>query len=170
MKHLADYQRIHRENPRYGSGPGAADRAVLQSWMSHETPRAVIDYGCGNSRAVFDLFPAAQAHFRHDPALRAFCAPPPPGLVFDAGLCTDVMEHIPEEEMDRTLERLRLLAPVWYLIIHTAPAAQKLPDGGNAHVSRHPPEWWTARFLQWFGAVETARLQAPYRFAMRAAK
>lgn len=171
MKHLADYQQIHRDNPRYGSGPGAVDRAALREWITSEETLAqcVIDYGCGNSPALFTLFPEAQFFYRYDPALHLF-RDPPSGLKFAAGLCTDVMEHIPEDELDATLEHLWGLSPRWYFIIHAAPAAQRLPDGSNAHVSQHPPEWWQKRMSSWWEDITIKPLLAPYRFAMRCVK
>lgn len=151
MKHLLDYITIHEHNPRYGSGPSQRDLDLMAAELRGMNPKSVIDWGCGNSQALNRLFPNATTLRRYDPAI--------PGLDmmprgrYDLGICTDVMEHIPHEEIDDTLQKHALTAPDWLYIIHMFPANQKLPDGSNAHVSQHNAEWWRRRIGQHFDQV-----------------
>lgn len=145
-KHQRDYEIIHRQKPNYGYGPQEADLGALAAAVATlPRVRSCLDFGCGNSRAIFTLFPDAAIHVRHDFAHPSYQAEPPPGLRYDVGLCTDVMEHVPAEEIDRVLARLAALSDTWLFIIPIGPASQKLPDGSNAHVSQHPADWWRAR-------------------------
>jgi hypothetical protein len=142
MKHLPDYEMIHRLNDRYGPGPGPPDVETLKEAIkSVGRVRACIDYGCGNSKAIFTLFPRAQVHVRYDFAQPDF-TDPPPALRYDVGLCTDVMEHVPEDEIPAVLSHLGTLSDQWLFIIPTTPAAQKLMDGSNAHVTQRKAGWW----------------------------
>lgn len=143
MKHLEAYQHIHATNPHYGQGSGAAVCEAIRNHLAPCLPKngySVIDYGCGRSRMIFDVFPNAQVHYRFDPAIPEFAAVP--AFFFPWGLCTDVLEHIPEEELGVLLDFMRRVAENWAFIVCTRPAGQLLPNGENAHCTMHDPEWW----------------------------
>jgi len=70
-----------------------------------------------------------------------------PDEVFDGVICTDVMEHIPEADLDWVIDELFGYARHFiYICIATYPAEKLLPDGSNAHVTLKDPRWWIARF------------------------
>lgn len=139
---VAQYQQIHTNNPKYGSGPSAEEVEQIRTVVGADgfQPAAVIDYGCGNSKLAETLFPKAEIRL-YDPAIEALSKPPAAGC-YDLGLCTDVMEHIPEQDIAAMWVTMKSLAPVWYFTIHTGQASQLLPDGRNAHVTQKPAEWW----------------------------
>lgn len=61
-------------------------------------------------------------------------------------ICSDVLEHIPEPDIDWFLDELAELATkVIHVTIHLGPAIALLPDGRNAHVTIRPAEWWKAK-------------------------
>lgn len=69
---------------------------------------------------------------------------------FDGVICTDVMEHIDEPDIDRILsDMLGFLhgdRPVFaYFNIFCNPASKFFPDGRNVHLTVRPPKWWEAR-------------------------
>lgn len=72
-----------------------------------------------------------------------------PSGVFDAVVCTDVLEHIPEEDLDWVIGDLfgftRLML---YAGVAVYPATKILPDGTNAHVTVKPAEWWLEKFIK----------------------
>lgn len=141
-KLVSHYKTIHAMNPQYGSGPkDEYEVAWITEALSSHPAASVIDFGCGNSRLAEKLFPSASV-FRYDPAIEDLATAPERGRTFDVGICTDVLEHVPESELAALIARFRALAPTWYFTIHTGPAAQLLPDGQNAHCTQHPPEWW----------------------------
>ena len=62
---------------------------------------------------------------------------------FDGVYSTDVMEHIPEEELDEVFKQIYSRANKFvYLAISTIPAPDLLPDGTQSHVTIKPIEWW----------------------------
>lgn len=140
---IAAYQQIHTNNPKYGSGPSAEEVDRIATILRDADvfhPDTVIDYGCGNSKLAETVFPGASIRL-YDPAIEALSKPPQAGC-YDIGLCTDVMEHIPEQDIAAMWAEMKALAPTWYFTIHTAQASQLLPDGRNAHVTQKPAEWW----------------------------
>jgi hypothetical protein len=70
-----------------------------------------------------------------------------PDEVFDGVICTDVMEHIPEEDMDWVIDELLGYARQFlYACVALYPANKLLPDGSNAHVTLRAPKWWVEVF------------------------
>lgn len=69
---------------------------------------------------------------------------------FDGIICTDVMEHIAESDIDWVLNDIfsfvepRVSSDKFaFFAIACRPAAKKmLPDGRNVHLTVKPPSWW----------------------------
>ena len=65
---------------------------------------------------------------------------------FDGVISTDVIEHIPEEDVAWFLDDLFGRANKFvYIVAACYPAAKTLPDGTNAHCTIYPPKWWKAQ-------------------------
>lgn len=152
MKHLPDYIEIHKKNPSYGSGPSQNDLRMIRDELRDIKINSAIDWGCGNSRALEKLFPNAKLTF-YDPAIPGRDALPK--ARFNIGLCTDVMEHVPETEIDAMMKSMADVCDDWIFIIHMFPANQLLPDGSNAHVSQHDAMWWVKRISKTFKSART---------------
>ena len=115
--------------------------------------RSVLDYGCGAGDAYksphllhrqwglkwFEIELYDPAFQKHEEA---------PWGRFDGVVCSDVLEHIPEEDIDDTLGALFQYARkfVWASVC-CRPAKKFFPDGvTNLHVTLKPMEWWEAKF------------------------
>jgi len=67
-----------------------------------------------------------------------------PAGQMDAVVCTDVLEHIPEEDLLWILKEQFSIAKLFvYGNIACYPAKKILPDGKNAHCTVRSPEWWS---------------------------
>lgn len=87
-----------------------------------------------------------------------------PAETFDLVVCTDVLEHCPEEDLDWILgEIFGFARRAAYFCIAAYPAKKHLPNGENAHVTIRPATWWAERLLRaaarrpgvrWEAAVE----------------
>ena len=74
---------------------------------------------------------------------------------FDGVFSTDVLEHIPEDELDSVLEYIFNVANKFvYLAICTIEAPDLLPNGEQAHVTIKPFEWWVEKITP-FVKVDT---------------
>ncbi len=70
-----------------------------------------------------------------------------PAGYFDGLICTDVMEHIEERDVDGVLEEalgfLHRDTPAFaYFNVFCNLAGKWWPDGKNVHLTVKPPEWW----------------------------
>ena len=149
--HIDQYQQMHAAE-EYGNS-SARYAPFLIPHIRQLKPKSVIDYGCGQS-ALPDLIKAAGVPYvhRYEPAIAAFAARP--DRTFDLLLCTDVLEHVPEDELDSVVEDMRSLARNAMLIVDTKPARQFLPNGDNAHATIRPIAWWQQRLARHYELLE----------------
>lgn len=123
--------------------------------------KSALDYGCGKGNQYVKLLETdiepttleAALGFavdKFDPAVPEF---KDTDLTEQRDLvwCTDVMEHIPEEDIDFVAAELnRLARKALFVTVATYPAKKQLPNGENAHVTVKPTEWWEERFAPVF--------------------
>lgn len=66
-----------------------------------------------------------------------------PNEKFDGVVCTDVLEHCPEEDIDWVVDGLFSFATKFvYANIACYPAKKTLPNGENAHCTIKSSNWW----------------------------
>lgn len=119
--------------------------------------RSLLDYGCGKGRQywphrIFDEderteYPDIRSYWGvsdiscYDPAYSPYTALPTG--TFDGVICTDVLEHCPEEDVPWILAELFGYAKYFvYANVACFPARKRLPSGGNAHCTIKPTKWW----------------------------
>lgn len=102
----------------------------------------LLDYGCGKGRQYAELNLHRSWNISpslYDPAT----FPQKPEGKFDGVICTDVLEHIPEEDLPDTLSEIFGYARKFvFLSICCRPAKKVLPDGRNCHLTIKPEQWW----------------------------
>jgi hypothetical protein len=86
-----------------------------------------------------------------------------PSGVFDGVVCTDVLEHCPEEDIGWILEELFAFARKFvFANIACFPARKLLPSGGNAHCTVKPVKWWEEEI----GRAARTKPDLPYEFRL----
>ncbi len=74
---------------------------------------------------------------------------------YDGVISTDVLEHIPEEDVPWVIDELFSHSSKFVYAVATCyPARKSLPNGDNAHCTVMPPDWWR-------GQMETAARRHP---------
>lgn len=77
----------------------------------------------------------------YDPGVPEFSEKP--HKTFDGVICCDVLEHIPEEDVQSVLYDIFRYANKFVMLqIFLGPSKKILPDGRNAHLTQQTPLWW----------------------------
>jgi SAM-dependent methyltransferase len=134
--------------------------------------KSILDFGCGRGDAYSAPYKLWKTwgldwpgvHL-YDPSFKEHNVLPPEGKQFDLVICSDVLEHIPEDEVDEFIARLFKYARkgVWASVC-TRPAKKQFPDGTNLHCTLHPMDWWYGKFVQQAeaaGCVEFVLVESP---------
>ena len=63
--------------------------------------------------------------------------------LYDAVICTDVLEHVPTSDLGWVIKEIfNFATKMVFLNIACMPALKKLKDGSNVHISLHSPYDW----------------------------
>lgn len=114
--------------------------------------QSVLDYGCGAGEAWRtphrmhrDLGLRWWDVDLYDPAFPEFSEKP--SGTWAAVFCSDVLEHVPEDEVDALIATLFSHARLFvWASVCCRPAKKSFPDGTNMHVTLHPMDWWREKF------------------------
>ncbi|MBX3705270.1 MAG: hypothetical protein KF911_01465 [Pseudomonadales bacterium] len=166
-RELLDLYATMHEEGRPESGHSAQSTFSGISLTEHVAPIAelvgrhaaatVLDYGSGKA-TLYQAAPGEDPASRYktmpawgdarvtcyDPAYPPFAGPY--DSQYDGVITTDVLEHIPAEDIPWVLHHLFGHARKFvYAVAACYPAKKILPDGTNAHCTLCPPEWWAAQ-------------------------
>ena len=110
-------------------------------------PKTVLDYGCGKgmqwTQRKLHVDAKIPMPALYDPGVDYYRELPEG--TFHSVICTDVMEHVHQDDCDRTL--LEIFGKAEHSVFFTIscnPAKKHFPDGTNYHVNCKPEEWWFA--------------------------
>ena len=126
-----------------GCGRGSVLRYMIEN--------GVDAFGVELSKAACDMHLQGVPHANADIITWADQGHTYPGLI-----CTDVLEHIPPDQIDAVLEALSRLAPKALLGIANH---SSIHNGHELHVIQQGRAWWKQRVGQYFPSVE---LVEPY--------
>jgi len=132
--------------------------ARIKTMIARTGALTLLDYGCGKGQQydprpikgddgssyddVIDFWDINSVHC-YDPCYRPF-SKLPQGR-FDGVVCTDVLEHCPEQDVAWIIGELFGYAERFvYANVACYPARKQLPNGENAHCTIKPLEWWEA--------------------------
>ena len=150
MDYSRIYTDIHEANPKKWAG------STIKRWVpaisglvSKYQPKTLIDYGCGKgyqylNHRIHEQWGGILPHC-YDVGVRQL-AKKPEGM-FDGALCTDVLEHVEEEDAESTIAEVcaYVLKGFVFFSISCKPCRDiVLPDGRNGHINQKPPSWWLA--------------------------
>lgn len=147
MNNLDLYQQMHKK----GAFSGFSVERYLRDigdLVEKTSAKKLIDVGCGKAYAYLlnELHSAwgVDLPFFYDPAVPSFNNQPTE--IFDGAICSDVLEHLEESDIDEVLRQLY----AWtvpdhgfiFISVCCRPAKKLLPDGRNSHLTVRPSEWW----------------------------
>ena len=167
----AMYRRMHQVgeeflgSPAEKTFPGFSLNAQIfriKDLIAKTHADTLLDYGCGKGQqyvpreikdasgeiwpSVIDCWDIGEL-VCYDPCYEPYNKLPQDK--FDGVICTDVLEHCPEEDLDWILAELFGFARKFvYANIAGYPAQKRLSNGENAHCTIRPREWWQRR-IDW---------------------
>lgn len=146
---VMQYAKIHRDG-LYGQSSEFLLAQLQRQLVDRRLhPKRILDYGCGQSRLVDWISKLQDAvACRYDPAIQKY-SDLPEGP-FDLLINTDVLEHVPEDNLDNVLREMRSLSENAFIVVSTRPAGKVLPNGENAHCTVWPSDKWLEKISAYF--------------------
>ena len=145
MKLLEDYRILHAQGKFPGMSllPFVPEIAEL---IAEFKSKQLLDYGCGLGRQYIreraHVVWGVEVPTLYDPAVEMFHVKPVGR--FQGVICTDVLEHVPEDELDAVVREIAGHAKLWAFISVCCRPSKHIvfEDGRNVHVTIKPFEWW----------------------------
>jgi len=152
---IKQYSAMHNQKRGYGrTGESMAD--IISSIITRHPSwpcQTVLDYGCGKSRLVDMIAPGYELErYQFDPALSSVDHPWP-GYCVDWVISTDVLEHVPENKVDRLLNSLSGFGCGLIAAISLRASGNNLPDGTACHLTVKPADWWIRKLKKNYSEV-----------------
>lgn len=138
------YQQMH-SNGFFPGQQAAKYVDKITNLLERTGAKSLLDYGCGKG-----LCYTQKGIHRHWGGIMPTLYDPyylphskRPQGTFGGVICTDVLEHVPEEDVLDVLSDIFSFAREFaFLTISTKKARKTLPNGENAHVTVKADNWW----------------------------
>ena len=103
--------------------------------------KTILDYGCGKAKH----HPKEWKAIKYDPAIQDYQNKPQDK--YDLVISTDVLEHIPVENLKQTIDEIFGYSNKWVFVSVCCRKAEAiLPNGYNAHATIESAKWWRDLF------------------------
>jgi sulfatase maturation enzyme AslB (radical SAM superfamily) len=103
--------------------------------------KSILDYGCGKARH----HPKEWIATKYDPAIQEYQNKPQDK--FDLVISTDVLEHIPVDNLKQAINEIFGYSNKWVFVSVCCRKAEAiLPNGYNAHATIESAKWWKELF------------------------
>lgn len=171
---IGQYRRLHEEGePNYNLPPERTFRGLtavrhgpwIKRLIEQTGCKTILDYGSGKGAQYLpdaveagSKWPTLAAYWGvdvtcYDPAYQPFSRLPEGQ--FDGVICTDVLEHCPEQDIPWILDEMFGFArKLFFANVACYPARKHLPNGENAHCTIKDRDWWV-------GVLKEASRQHP---------
>lgn len=164
------YRRMWQRREYRLWAPGEDVAELAMSSLGATSGDRVIDFGCGTGRPALRLQQLGMRVLAIDFAdncldpgidLEQFVVAPiwnPLPVMAEWGFCTDVMEHIPPERVDQTLDAIRAATERGaFFRIDFGPDVSGRLIGEALHLSVHAPEWWEEKLARRWRSVRRVK-------------
>tara|TARA_B100000902_G_scaffold382857_1_gene421010 strand:+ start:540 stop:1124 length:585 start_codon:yes stop_codon:yes gene_type:complete len=162
---IEKYKNFHINGTSKLSGPNTFIGYSLVKWINKikeiilsSNSKTIIDYGCGKALLYnnkinisnktyknIQEYWGVKEVFLYDPAVEKYSLQP--SKKADGIVCTDVIEHIPEEDVITFINNLFKFANRFvFFVIATMPASKHFDDGRNIHLCIKTENEWKVIF------------------------
>lgn len=145
IDYAEEYRELHKNN-KFLSKTILKYKVQLEEICRTHSVKTVLDFGCGNGSAYLkdsldkELGVDVTLYDPYVPAFSEF-----PEYEFDSLFCIDVMEHIPEYQLQETIEKM--LKNIRYCAFFTfcnRPSKKTFSDGSNVHCTLKSGQEWSS--------------------------
>jgi 2-polyprenyl-3-methyl-5-hydroxy-6-metoxy-1,4-benzoquinol methylase len=152
-----EYKRLHEESETIFRGRmQQCAKWEIGELMGRYKSKTLLDYGCGKGKQyreeeVHKECMGGIVPTLYDPGVVEYERKPEG--VFDGVICVDVLEHVPEEDLDVVVGDLVRFSRQWcFMLISCSLSGKKkrLADGRNLHVTLWSPEKWVEFMRPYF--------------------
>ncbi len=173
LEHIEYYKQMHNEGAKlvdgkikekddvYNGKTTSSYADVIKKIIEKNNITSLLEYGCGKAYYYNNEFTHNEKLIKSlkdywgteiylfDPCVIKYNKFPNNSV--DLTLCIDVLEHIPEEDIDWVLEKfLSITKKFSFISVACYPAIATLPNGENAHITIHTPEWWLNKLSKFY--------------------
>lgn len=174
---LAEHEKYERmwQFPDYREiAPGEDVANLFLSVVNVIPTDVIVDFGCGTGRGAKRIHEATGCEFilvdftsnSLDESVKGgswytfmrsdLAVPLPMSASGELGYCTDVMEHIPPEQVDQVIQNIMACSKNVFFQVSTIDDECGVLIGQHLHLSVHPMQWWLDTFsdlghtVEWF--------------------
>lgn len=139
IKHAEGYTEFYQISPSFTA------KHQIKEMLEKCEAKTLLDYGIssGTQYEVGKLheYLGLDSYTGYDPAVEKY-SQKPEGK-FDAVLCYDVLEHVPEDSLDYVIQDVfSYPTKVVMFKMGLGTATAMLPNGENAHITIRSLDWW----------------------------
>ena len=115
--------------------------AKINQIIKDKDIKTILDYGCGKAKH----HPKEWNAIKYDPAIQEYQNKPQDK--YDLVISTDVLEHIPVDNIQQTINEIFSYSNKWVFVSVCCRKAEAiLPNGYNAHATIESAKWWRDLF------------------------
>jgi len=126
---------------------------IIDDFCKEHKLKKIVDYGSGQGLTTKKLLELGYDVIEYEPGIKEkrenFKIINSKNFQSDLLICTDVLEHIPEDELTDFLTDLFSYSSRLIITICTREARLLLPNGENPHCTVRPGSWWIEQLSQY---------------------
>lgn len=147
------YQEQHKIKKDYGCDSHRFFNLLMQL-KSNKNINSILDYGCGKA-TLGNKFKQNKVNiqfYNYDFAISEYNVFPN-GQKFDLVVCTDVLQHVPQNQLNIVLDQIISVSDKAFFSISLRAAINKLPNGQNCHCTVKEQSWWLQFLKKYFKQI-----------------
>lgn len=151
-EYIEQYKKLYELKPRYGASSVKLLNYILPVIKEYK-PISVLDYGCGRSPLIDMIAEQVPIKpFRYDPVFEEFSSLPNEKM--DFLICTDVLQHVPLNDLHNVLTEISSISSNCYFHIKCTDHPTNFPNGKPTNCTVYPKEWWKEKLSEYFSSAE----------------